>query len=43
MNDAERLAAWESASNVLATPKNGTPKPGTGDTPPTGGEIRPAA
>lgn len=37
MNDAERLAAWESASNVLATPRNGTSKPAPG------GEIRPAA
>jgi hypothetical protein len=48
LNDAELLASWESASNVIATPKSGTPKsgtlkPGTGDTPPAGGEIRPAA
>ena len=43
MNDAELLAAWESASNVLATPKNGAPRPGPGTTPPAGGEIRPAA
>ncbi len=42
-NDPELLAAWESASNVVATPKNGTPKPAPGDPPPTGGEIRPAA
>ena len=41
-NDPELLAAWESASNVVATPKNGTPKPAPGDPPPTGGEIRPA-
>jgi hypothetical protein len=34
MNDPELLAAWDSASSVLAAPKT-TPKPG--------GEIRPAA
>lgn len=38
MNDAELLAAWDSASNVLATPKSGT-----GGKPAPGGEIRPAA
>lgn len=43
LNEAEQLAAWESASNVLAAPKNGAPKPGSGDTPPAGGEVRPAA
>jgi hypothetical protein len=43
VDDRELLAAWETASNVLATPKTGTPKPGSGDTPPTGGEVRPAA
>jgi hypothetical protein len=42
-NDPKLLAAWDSASNVLATPKNGASKPGTGDTPPAGGEVRPAA
>ena len=37
------LAAWESASNVFATPKpEDNPEPGT-TTPPTGGEVRPAA
>jgi hypothetical protein len=34
---------WESASNVLTTSRNGTPKPDTETTPPAGGEIRPAA
>ena len=37
LNDPELLAAWESASNILATPRS-TTKP-EGD----GGEIRPAA
>lgn len=37
------LAAWDSASNVFATPKpEDNPEPGT-TTPPTGGEVRPAA
>ena len=40
MNDPELLAAWDSASSVLAAPKT-TPKPDPA--PPTGGEIRPAA
>jgi len=40
MNDPELLAGWDSASNVLAAPKSSKPGP---DTPPTGGEIRPAA
>ena len=44
MNDAELLAAWESASNVLAAPRSGTstraaPEPA----PPAGGENRAAA
>jgi len=39
----ELLAAWESASNVIATPRSGTLKPGPGTAPPAGGEIRPAA
>jgi hypothetical protein len=43
LNDGELLAGWESASKVLTTSKNGTPKPDTGTTPPAGGEIRPAA
>lgn len=42
MNDPELLAAWDSASNVLAAPKT-TPNPSPDTTPPTGGEIRPAA
>ena len=37
------LAAWESASNVFATPQpDDQPEPGT-TTPPTGGDVRPAA
>jgi len=42
-NDAKLLAAWDSASNVLATPKSGAPKPGSDGTPPAGGEVRTAA
>lgn len=42
MKDPELLAAWDSASSVLAAPKT-TPKPGPDTTPATGGEIRPAA
>jgi hypothetical protein len=42
-SDAELLAAWESASSVLATPRSATPKPAPEATPPTGGEVRPAA
>ena len=41
-NQTELLAAWESASNVVATPKSEDPEPGT-TPPPTGGEVRPAA
>ena len=41
-NDPKLLAAWDSASNVLATPKNGVSKPGTEGIP-EGGEVRPAA
>ncbi|MGI9040417.1 MAG: hypothetical protein ACR2HK_04810 [Gemmatimonadales bacterium] len=33
----------QSASNVLATPRSGTPKPAPEVTPPAGGEVRPAA
>jgi len=40
MSDAELLAAWESASNVLAAPRSGKPAP---EPPPPSGEIRPAA
>lgn len=45
--DPESLAAWESASNVVATPRSASePEPGL-DTPagpaPVGGEVRPAA
>ncbi len=42
MNDPELLAAWESASNILATPRAAVPKPAPEGTPP-GGEVRPAA
>jgi len=42
-NQPNVLAAWESASNVFATPKpEDQPESGT-TTPPTGGEVRPAA
>lgn len=41
--DAEALAAWESASNVAGSPRAGmNGRPGPGD-PPAGGEVRPAA
>jgi hypothetical protein len=47
-NQSELLAAWESASNVVATPRpENTPVPGgttpTTGTPPSGGDVRPAA
>jgi hypothetical protein len=42
-NDSESLAAWESASNVFATPQPAVDKPGSEAPPPSGGEIRPAA
>jgi hypothetical protein len=45
-NQTEVLAAWESASNAVASPKP-EDKPETGPTPPSGGtspgEVRPAA
>ncbi len=46
--DPERLAGWESASNVVATPRPEvkpvpTPAPAPDAAPPAGGEIRPAA
>lgn len=42
-NQPNVLAAWESASNVFATPKpEDQPEPGT-TTPATGGDVRPAA
>ena len=45
--DPESLAAWESASSVVATPRPASePKvePGTPEGPvPAGGEVRPAA
>ena len=44
--DPESLAAWESASSVVATPRPAEPKvePGTPEGPaPAGGEVRPAA
>lgn len=44
MNDAERLAAWESASNIAGPPKPDVPaKPARDATPPASGEARPAA
>jgi hypothetical protein len=45
-NDPESMAAWESASNVVATPQPAEHKPEAGApaTPPqSGGEVRPAA
>jgi hypothetical protein len=39
--DSQAMAAWENASNVLASPRSGKPAPD--GTPPPGGEIRPAA
>ena len=42
MNDAEALAAWESASTVVGAGKATGAKPEPGDTPPAG-EVRPAA
>jgi hypothetical protein len=41
-NQPEVLAAWESASNVVATPKT-EEKEGSEGTPPAGGEVKPAA
>jgi hypothetical protein len=44
--DAERLAAWESASTVLARTRSATdapPAPNTGTPVPTPGEVKPAA
>ena len=43
MNDPELLAAWESASNVVAAPRAATREPGPGETPSTGESARPAA
>jgi hypothetical protein len=42
-NQPEVLVAWESASNVFATPKPPETKLATGGTPPAGGAIQPAA
>lgn len=41
--DPESLAAWESASNVLAPPRPAEFKPGSDGKAAAGGEIRPAA
>jgi hypothetical protein len=41
---SELLAAWQSVSNVVATPRSGAPKPETPpDTVAPNGEVRPAA
>jgi hypothetical protein len=40
-NDADLLAEWESASNILATPRSAPAKPGSQE-PPPGGEVRAA-
>jgi hypothetical protein len=42
MQDAELLAAWESASNILATPRPAA-KVAPEAPPPSGGKVRPAA
>jgi hypothetical protein len=42
VNQPEILAAWESASNVVAAPKSHDATP-SGGTSPTGGEVKPAA
>jgi hypothetical protein len=42
-NQPELLAAWESAKNVLATPRPGETKPSTDGTPPADGAVKPAA
>jgi hypothetical protein len=42
-SDAERLAAWESASSVVAAPRPAAVKPVPEGSPPEGGEVRPAA
>jgi hypothetical protein len=41
-NDAERMAAWESASNVFGGARSAA-KAGPGDPPAPGGEVKPAA
>ena len=43
LHDAERLAAWESASNIAGPPKPDVPpKPAPGETTPVGGEAQAA-
>jgi hypothetical protein len=42
-NQPELLATWESASNVFATPRLPNPETQPSPTPPTEGEIKPAA
>jgi hypothetical protein len=41
-NDADLLAEWESASNIIATPRSTPATPGSQETPPAGSEIRAA-
>jgi hypothetical protein len=41
-NGADLLAEWESASNILATPRSASAKPGSQEPPPSGGEVRAA-
>jgi hypothetical protein len=42
-HEPELLAAWESASNVFATPRSADTEPESGVTPPAGSKVQPAA
>jgi hypothetical protein len=43
MHQSELLATWESASHVIATPRSSAAQPAAEGTPPTAGDVRPAA
>jgi hypothetical protein len=43
VSQPDLIAEWESASNVVAAPKSQDATPPSGGTPPTGGEVKPAA